>query len=1006
MRLHKFKLFLFTLLITFFCVEQAQAIYFKHLGAEDGLDSPVVLSVYQDVYSRVWLGTHHGIAMFDGSKVTMYKPYRLGENPLYSGNEISQIVGDKDGNVFFMTNLALVRYVFSEERFETISKKSVSCIAMEGDTIWTAIDNKLYYWDAKLSKLVEAYELPFDNLTTLTVDEKGRHWIGTNTGAYYTDDYQHFHKVDEAGEGKIHDILALKNGEVWIGSESDGLVHVLIDGKRIHFTSKNSLSKGLMNDEIRDIVSDNSGRVWFGTFNGLYCYNSTTNSFTVQHREDRPGGLSHSSVYGLYIDSDNNLWAGTYYGGVNYGHIDGDVVKYYEASTSEFGLSHPLVSNMVQDKHGNLWVGTEGGGLNKINLSNGQIKCLRTNIPPYFRPGTNVKGLVYDREQDCLYISAYHENLFRYDILADKFTPIFDVTKTVNYPFKLINTVEKKGNQLYIATNLGVYVYNLKTKQTVLVKSFSHQFNTCFVDHVGDVWGTLGSLIYCAEAKNLGKITTYNTSIGGLSSSAIRVFEDSKDNIYAVSLSLGVLKLNRESNKFEPFFSTSKGGMNSYTYNIIETHSGNLVITGDAGVYIVTKTGQTLALYSRENGLPISSFTRDCGMYVNDNGAIYIGAYNGMISFNESIIKEANSFEKIRFSTFQIQGQRVVPNDKTGVLKKTLLETKKVVLEPTQNSFSILFSSSKMLSALNSSEYEYNIPEIDEKWYPIFNRKIQFANIAPGKYTICVRKYSVDSLVKMPISKLVVYVRPPWYASWWGILLLSAILIVVIIGTMFYVFKRQQLEHSLKLERNENERIKEMDEMKFQFFTSISHEFRTPLTLIISQIDLIIKESTLSPLIYKRLIKVMHQSQHLNKLVTELLSFRKYDKQQVTLQVSQVNINDMLQDLYGSFTELADIQNLHWELLLPDTTLNAWIDNTEFLKAINNVVINAFKYTPSGGQVTLKLEQNDEDFLHVLVLDTGIGIPEDKIDAIFHRYFKANNNTQQVNPIYGAGIGL
>lgn len=136
------------------------------------------------------------------------------------------------------------------------------------------------------------------------------------------------------------------------------------------------------------------------------------------------------------------------------------------------------------------------------------------------------------------------------------------------------------------------------------------------------------------------------------------------------------------------------------------------------------------------------------------------------------------------------------------------------------------------------------------------------------------------------------------------------------------------------------------------------------------------------------------------------MSFRKYDKQQVTLQVSKVNINDMLQDLYGAFNELADIQNLQWSLDLPDTISNAWIDNTEFLKAINNVVINAFKYTPSGGKVSLKLEQNDDDYIHILVSDSGIGIPKDKIDAIFHRYFKANNNTDQINPVYGAGIGL
>lgn len=1005
MNIFRTRMLFLTFLLSFIS-SQVHAIYFQQLGAKEGMNSPVVLSLYQDPYGRMWMGTHQGLAVYDGFRTTMYKPFRYGKAPLYPGSYITRVVGDSSGDVFFASSYNLVRYNVEAERFETLRKSYVSNVSMARDTVWCSVKDSLYYWDKKAKMLQPHAKLPFKNLNVMTIGHDGRFWLGTTKGAYYTDDFQQFHKIDELGEGKIHDILITCQGEVWIGAAVHGLVRIHRDGKRQVYTRKTAFQKGFISDKIRDIKEDEHGNIWFGTFDGLCRYSYADDHFHMYSREDRAGGLSHSSVYGVCIDRDGNLWAGTYLGGVNYCRINGDMVRYYKASSTEFGLSHPLVGNMLEDKHGTMWIGTEGGGLNKLNPVTGQITNFRTKEPPYYAPGTNVKGLAYDKENDCIYISAYHENLFKYDIRTDSFTPVFDLTKEENKPFKLINSVALRQHQLVICTNVGVYTYDLQTKKVKTVREFSHQFNAVIVDADGYIWGTKSNSVYRYNPENPEKSETYNPDKDGMPSMLLKPFEDSEHNIYVVTIGKGILKLNKATNKFEAFATDSSDERDTYTYNIAETGQGNIVVTGDKGVSFYTKQGDLLANYKLSRDLPISSFTRDCGLYVSSDGTIYVGAFDGMVAIKEDAIKEANVNEKLYFSALYIQDNKVVPNDEFGVLNKSLVETSTVELKHTQNTFHLEFFSSCLSTFSGSSEYEYKIPELGKKWRLIKDQGIYFSNVSPGRYTVLLRKRVADKLVVMPVSKMIIDVLPPWYFSLWGIALWIVLFVLCVVAVMNYIVKRQRLEHSLEYERKEKERIREMDEMKFQFFTSISHEFRTPLTLIIGQIELIIQESTLAPMIYKRMTKVMRQSQHLNNLVSELLMFRKYDKDQVTLQVDKTDANYMLQDLYGAFSELAEKQQVEWKQELTDTPLCIWIDNNELLKAINNVIINAFKYTPAGGTITLGLYQDEAEQVHITVADTGIGIPADKVNEIFNRYYKANNVSEAVNPVNGAGIGL
>ena len=365
---------IFSLLVV--SVQSTEAIYFRHFLPEHGLAHPAVLSICSDSLGRIWFGTENGVSIYDGSSLKSIKPGD-GTFPITGsgGTEIFDIVCDKTGDVFLRTAEGLCRYDARKEALSIIYSGNISAIFPEKGTLYAIDDNRMLEWKPQKGSMAYIRTLPFRNISHYHTDRLGRVWIAADEGLFCAESGEDYKKIGP--DSMIYSIFEDSEGKIWIGSREEGLTCIGADGAVRKYNTSNSYAKGLHSNDVRQITEDRDGNIWFGTFNGLYCYNASSDTFTSFLRSEKEGGLSHSSVYSLYMDDAGVLWVGTYYGGVNYADISRNPFVLYPASEQSDGLSNPVVGHITEDRKGRIWIFTEGGGLNMLDKESGEIRQFR-----------------------------------------------------------------------------------------------------------------------------------------------------------------------------------------------------------------------------------------------------------------------------------------------------------------------------------------------------------------------------------------------------------------------------------------------------------------------------------------------------------------------------------------------------------------------------------------------------------------------------------------------------
>lgn len=995
--------FLF-LLVFLFASQSVQSIYFKHIGMADGLPQVSVMSIHQDQLGRMWFGTREGISIYDGENMTVYKAWSEGtrntRTDILPGNECDFIHENNNGDIFFRTNQSLVKYDIRKEDFSIIHANAVKTITSVKGEIWCAAGDTLYTYDASGDSLCFRYKTMLPNITYLLASEED-FWIGTTGGLYFMKKGQAPQAIIKGRD--VYRIFESSTNEIWVGTRMEGLYRIFPDGNIVYYQETDPGPQKIASNQIRDFIEDKYGNIWFGTFKGLYKYNPYTDEFTYSTRDQLPGGLSHSSVFSLYLDEQGTIWAGTYYGGVNYFNPESDIFTHYTDNPSRNDcLNYPFVGRMAEDKRGNVWICTEGGGLNFFDRKTRTFRYY-TSGPGNSLPHDNLKSICYDEKRETLYLGTHTGGLSRFDIKTEQFYNYLekyqegDTTK----PGNIINQTLIYNDKLYVADRNRMIIEDLTTGEFDCLPFTCTDFT---FDNKGYLWLASYNQLTRVDPNNPEDVKKFSSRDYNIRFNISRIIS-TDHGIYFGTIGDGLFHYDEEKDSFICYSVLSGHLASNYCYDIAETNHGNLLITSDKGITLLNPVTENFRFILLGVSLPIISITSGCGVLVCRNSELFVGGTEGFTTFWEEDLEMREKDYSLYFSNLYVHNEKIYPEGPTEILKEGLPYTEELKLSYDQNNLIINFATTNYIDIQKSSEYEYRLIGFDNEWISTSNTSIYYTNLNPGKYVLHVREKNIPSyaMSRKDIS-LPIIITQPWYntALAWIIYLLTTLTI------LYFIIRtkkaRRELALSLDNERREKERNEELNQAKLRFFTNISHEFRTPLTLIISQIDLLFQSSNLSPTVYNKIIKISKNANRMRGMITELLEFRKFEQNFFTLRVSEQNIIPFLKDICLSFHELAVQQSIGLTFKHDDDEIMLWFDSYQLQKVFYNLLTNAFKYTRQGSiEINISTQEND---ILVKVIDTGIGMAAEDLSRIFDRFYQAENGIQSSNSNPGTGIGL
>ena len=1002
----------FFIFVLFVIAQNVWPVYFRQIGVKEGLSQTSVMSIYQDELGRMWFGTEEGISMYDGKEVVAFKH---SEDSIISRNEtignISfPIVGDKNGNIYFRSDNKLLHYDIRNELFSLLKSENVTTVYCKNGDVYVASSDTIYTWDNE-NKTFNVFLLTnnrANNIQKIFIDSKKRLWAGTFDGLYM---YDANNEPIQLVKGEyVYEIFEDSKSNIWIATRYSGMYKYSRQNKLTKFKHNPDNHNSIPHNQIRSFAEDNYGNIWIGTFRGLCKYNPTTDIYTVYQRDNLPGALNHSSVFSTYKDDQGTIWVGTYYGGVHYFNPDTDCFSLYSSDIRRNDcLSHFFVGKMTEDKDGNLWICTEGGGLNRFDRKSKTFQHLLADRNKNSISHNNLKCITYSEKRDKLYIGTHTGGVSIYDIKNNVFHNFREENPDIHREIGdiIVSIKIYKEDILIIQSSKSIFQYDLITGKLSPATSINMDgiySDVNIIDSDDYLWMENGTEIIKISMKDNSDISRYNKNEIGFGMFRIScIFEDTGGRLFFGTLGSGLHQYDKVTDSFIGYKAEQNMLLSNYCYEIAQTGPNEIIISGDKGISFLNTERKTLKTISL-NTLLLSGINRGNGLFVCRNGEIFAGGINGMTSFFEQEAFSINKDYSLYFSSLSVNDVKILPHDKTKILKQSLPFTKKIVLRHEQNNLNISYASNNYINEHEYSKYEHKLEGFDKNW--ISDNIIRYTNIPPGDYKLTVREKKPKESVIPKMISMDITVRNAWYAN----PIAYFIYVVVFYFTFIFFLRlrniRLHLRTSLKAEREEKTQIEKLNQAKLQFFSNISHEFHTPLTLIILQIERLLNSNSLSPFVYNKILKVNKQATHLQHLISELLDFRKLELGHVKLKVRELDIISFVKEIYYSFHELSTAHNIKYSFNAPETEkILCLFDPQQMQKVFYNLISNAFKYTRANGSIEI-LISNEADSVVVKVIDNGIGIEKDDFKKIFERFYQAENAQSGITKSPSAGIGL
>lgn len=989
--------------------QNMQDIMFKHLTIKENLSHYSVMALYQDERGLIWIGTRNGVNVYDGNEMHVYKQDWDTEGNILS-NSIRDITGDKNGKIYFLTIRGISCFDLEKETFATLTQNTVATMCYDKQ-LYIGLENKVLAYNG--SQFVPSYELPETDAKIFSLSVSGDSLlIGTEEHGLYiyrqaTDSLSH-----PIATGKVVDIFKDSRGRYWVGTSEDGL-YVLDKESLTNYRQDAADPRSICSNFIRKCREDRQGNIWIGTFRGLSRYSDTDDGFVNYISTEEKDGRSHVSVWSLLCDSQGTMWVGTYFGGVSYFNPKLDFYKQYVVSKQEgAGLSFPVVGEMTEDSQHNLWICTEGGGLNMLDRKTGKFKWYRHTAAANSISHNNVKSIYYDKERDVMWVGTHLGGLNKLDLRTGKFTRyVCGERGKISDKANIVCDIIPHEESLLLATHDGVYRFDIHQETFYpLFKSGKegaviHLALDLKIDHQGVLW--IAGVEKGAYSYDFvtGKLTAHahtRADKTGLSSNGVNcMYPGSGNRLWFCMAESGLDLCNHDTGSFSNFDEKHNRLLSNCVYGACELSADKLLVITDKGFSCLDTAKGYFRNFDVKSGLPLNAINQNA-VYKAADGEIFIGGIDGMVSFfPDDLDMEPYSYNIFPYKLF-INDREVKVGDETGVLQQSLSESPKITLKASQSMFSIVYAVTDY-APLSRNYMMYKLENFQDGWTTMRGgRVITYTNLNPGKYTLLVKTDSHPDSTDN-ISRLEIEILPPFYKTVW------AILLYVLLGmaVLFYIVrtykKRISLQAELKYERKHVQDVEILNQNKLRFFTNISHEFRTPLTLIIGQMEMLLQVRSFAPSVYNKILGIYKSGLQLQELIAELLDFRKQEQGHMRIKVREQNIVDFLYENYLLFREYAVHQKVDFKFNKTSDAIRVWYDAKQLQKVVNNLLSNAFQYTPAGGEIALSVRKGNGEVI-VEVSDSGCGIESKDLHRIFDRFYQTDRTISSSGT--GIGIGL
>ena len=1005
---------------------QAPKLTFTHLSNDQGLSNSTIEAIFQDSQGFIWFATRDGLNRYDGAEIITYRNNPADTTSL-SDSYIRCICEDQQHNLWVGTINGLNRLNRAKNNFTRfrLSSNAVSSIAEDKKgNLWIGTDgggvnllnnnrDSFIYFRHNPST---ANSLADDRVNHIYVDKKGNCWVGTEAGldlfnATTGTFTSYLHSAAAGLSGNAITVIGEdRQGNLWLGTKNDGLY--LFDPLQKTFTSFAHSDKdpgSLGNNMVRTLLVDKKGQLWCGTINGgLNLYNPSARSFS--HYENEPGNavsLSQRTISALFEDNQGNLWIGTHRGGVNIYSPGKEKFDLYRQESSPNSLSYSDVKAFCEDDGGNIWVGTDGGGLDLFLRDKHIFQHYRYDPFNNNSIGSDaILNVMRDRGGN-LWVSTWGGGLNLLDKTTRRFTRFqhrAGDSSSISSDF-VQQTFEDYEGKIWVATYYGgLNLFDPKKRRfTRLIDDPSGQTsltgkNIVAIndDKEGNIWiGTDDGGLNCYHPSTRHFSHYFNK---GERMPDLRViFCDSRGRVWIGQKGLYLLDVATDSFRIY----TDKAGLSDdFIKGITEDGQGNLWIAGSDGLVQFNPETRYSKKYNTGDGLQGVEFETNACLKTKD-GEMYFGGINGFNSFYPANIKANQFIPPVYITSFQLSNKKIY----AGPL------TRDITLSYRQSTFSFNFVALNYIAPENN-EYAYKLEGLDTSWnYVGKEKKASYTNLGPGDYVFRVRASNNDGVWNEEGAAIKITITPPFWKTNWFLALLS-----IIIAACLYAFYRFRTR--LRLNQLEAAKREEIRQVQLQFFTNISHEFRTPLSLILGPLEKIMKENPHST--FRHYYSIMHRNtQRLLSLINELMDFGKLESGTLHLNVMKGNLNTFLDEIAEEFRDWAVRKEIDFTILdtviLPDT----WFDRQVLEKIVLNLLHNSFKYTRAGGHITLEYLSSMAEFqpafanelilrnefrgsayAYIRVVDNGIGISKESIQHLFERYYRTTDSH------LGSGVGL
>ncbi|MCX6181929.1 MAG: ATP-binding protein [Bacteroidetes bacterium] len=983
----------------------------------EGLIDNYVECLLEDKNGFLWVGTWSGLSRYNGKEFTTYRSSNLGNSSL-PGNWIYCLIQDKKGTIWVGTDEGLAYYNADSDEFVTIETTfGNSIIAMKEDrkgNIWAGGKNQLFQLSS-LSKNV----------------------IFTK-------------KFNSNNKGFDFDISALlpdKSGNLWIGTFRSGLIK-MSPNKNTSVPNFNTQLSHSLKDKITALESSADGSIFVGTANSglIYFKNGNISNFQLlKHQSKNPNSLFNNTINYIYKDKTNTIWIGNPSGNVNkyIGPQQGFKRLTFHPEANNAGIDLPTTC-LLTDRFGNIWLGTHGNGIlaknkqkenfynhgNSVNsntgikissfveLDNGKILVgsdgnglhlfdpaeqtfTKVNLGPNFT-SSKILNIKKGNKND-IWLSFWSQGVLRIDQTTFKIIQhIEGNTNNKNALFcSNIKGICVDDSSLWIASHgEGVFIFDFKknvvlnqNKKSALINFSEPKWgNSITKDSQKRIWIGTKDGLYLLKDDRLSYFYHDRKNAQSLISNAvIDVFEDSKNNIWIVTDG-GLDLYNTEVQNFTHVGSIL--GIPDLLKGITEDKKGRLWISSNTGITCVDLLNNKITQLSTSDGLPINTFYQKAA-YTTAKGELLFGSLNGFTFFDPDKSSTKKSVPDIVFTDIQINFVSQKPNE-NSFLKNHIQNTSSISIDYSTNVLTLKYAAIDLCNFKNI-KYRYRLKNESNGWISVGSQNfISLSNLNPGKHLLEIIAQNVKGSSSSKIKQLEIIILPPWYKTKMAYFIYFNLGVALLFLVYYLITISLRARNKLIAQRYDHMNKLQLYKSKINFFTSLSHDIRTPLALIIAPIELL-REKVKNNADADKILNTMERNAHsLLKLVNEILEFRKLEDGERKIKLTHTNLNPLIEKIAQEFTNQAQLKNIELSVNLNDSSINA--DATLIEKLISNLFINAFKFTPNNGEIKIKTYNSKRNYI-ISIYNTGSSISEDLKVKIFDPFYTSKSEK-------GFGLGL